>query len=96
MTDWDVFSFVKGERQKLVNYVRSLVRDTADMDAEDVVQDVLLRILERTDMTTPENLAAYIYRSLRNRVIDNMRTRKPTMSLDAEIDNHGARLIDLL
>jgi len=96
MTDWDVFSFVKGERQKLVNYVRSLVRDTADMDAEDVVQDVLLRILERTDMTTPENLAAYLYRSLRNRVIDNMRTRKPTMSLDAEIDNHGARLIDLL
>lgn len=96
MTDRDLFSFVEGERQRLVNYVRSLVRDTADMDAEDVVQDVLVRILERTDITTPENLAAYVYRSLKNRVIDNMRTRKPTMSLDAEIDGGGIRLIDLL
>jgi len=96
MTDRDVFSFVKGERQRLVNYVRSRVRDTADMDAEDVVQDVLVRILERSDFATPENLAAYIYRSLKNRVIDNMRTRKATMSLDAEIENGGMRLIDLL
>ena len=96
MTEKDVFSFVVREHRKLVGYVRSLVRDTADMDAEDVVQDVLVRVFERTDIATPENLAAYIYRSLKNRVIDNMRTRKPTMSLDAEIENGGIRLIDLL
>ena len=96
MTEKDVFSFIVRERRKLVGYVRSLVRDTADMDAEDVVQDVLVRFLERTDFATPENLAAYIYRSLKNRVIDNMRTRKATMSLDAEIENGGMRLVDLL
>ena len=95
MKEWDVRAFIDSERQRLVHYVRSLVQDTADMDAEDVVQDVLVKILERSDMTAPENLAAYIYRSLKNRVIDNMRTRKPTMSLDA-VDEDGGSLMELL
>lgn len=96
MKQWDVRSFVESERQKLVYYVRSLVRDTAAMDAEDVVQDVLVKVLERADMTAPENLAAYIYRALKNRVIDNIRTGKPTMSFDAGTADGGGKLIDLL
>ena len=83
MTDPNLRSFIKSERQRLVYYVRSLLTETADMDAEDVVHDVLAKILERADPTTPlENLAAYVYRSLKNRVIDYIRTKKPTLSLD--------------
>ena len=93
----DLRSFIKSERQRFINYVRSLLRETAEMDAEDVVQDVLLRMLERPDSTaTLENMTAYVYRSLRNRVIDFRRTRKPNLSLDNESDKNGARLIDLL
>ncbi len=96
MKDRDVRSFVQSERHRFISYVRSLLRETAEMDAEDVVHDVLLKILERADLPGPENVTAYIYRSLRNRVIDYTRTRKPALSLDAESDEGGGKLIDLL
>jgi RNA polymerase sigma factor (sigma-70 family) len=73
------------------------MKETAEMDAEDVVQDVLLKILERGSSTlTIENMTAYIYRSLRNRVIDYRRTLKPIQSLNTEVYSSGERLIDLL
>ena len=92
----DFRSFIKSERQRLIRYVRSLLTDAAEMDAEDVVHDVLINILERADLPAPDSIAAYVYRSLKNRVIDSVRTRKPTLSLDAESDEGGGRLIDLL
>ena len=95
MKDGYVRSFIADERQKLIRYVRSLLRETAEMDAEDVVHDVLVSILERTDRPAPDYLAAYIYRSLKNRVIDQMRTRKPALSLDSESDG-GGKLVELL
>ena len=95
--DPDFRSFIKSERQRFIHYVRSLLRETAEMDAEDVVHDVLVKMLERTDSTVPlENLGGYIYRSLRNRVIDYVRTRKTTLSLDQESEGESAKLIDLL
>lgn len=95
MKDGYVRSFIADERQELIRYVRSLLRETAEMDAEDVVHDVLVSILERADRPAPDYLAAYIYRSLKNRVIDRIRTRKPALSLDSESDV-GGKLIDLL
>jgi RNA polymerase sigma factor (sigma-70 family) len=97
MTDSDFRAFIKSERQRLVGYVRSLLKETTEMDAEDVVHDVLVRLLERPATAAPlEYLAAYVYRSLRNRVIDSRRTRKPTLSLDAEDGDGNARLADVL
>lgn len=88
---------IERERKKLVRYVRSLLRETADMDAEDLVQDVLLKILERAGSPVNiENTTAYIYRSLRNRVIDYRKSQKPIQSIDAVIGEHGESLIDLL
>lgn len=51
MTDPDLRSFIKNERQRLVYYVRSLLTETTEMDAEDVVHDVLTKILEKADQT---------------------------------------------
>ena len=96
MKEWDVRSFVESERQRFVHYARSLVRNRTEMDAEDIVHDVLVKVLERADVTTPENLAAYVFRSVKNRVIDNIRTRRPTASLDAELPGGSERLVDLL
>ncbi len=90
-------SLITRERQRFIHYARSLLRETAEMEAEDVVQDVLLRMLERTESTaTVENMTAYIYRSLRNHVIDYRRTQKTTLSLDNESSASGERFIDLL
>ena len=96
MKDRDVRSIITSERRRFVQYVRSLVKETADIDAEDIVHDVLISVLERSDLPAPDYLAAYIFRSLKNRVIDHGRTRKPMMSLDAESGDSGGKLIDLL
>ena len=41
-------------------------------DAEDVVQDVLLRILKKEDWETIDNIEAYCFRSVRNRAFDTI------------------------
>lgn len=77
-----VVEFFKTEYKRLVGYVRQRIDDTAERDAEDIVQDVILNIFDRADMVRPiENLSAYIYQSLRNRVVDLLRQRKDTLTL---------------
>jgi RNA polymerase sigma-70 factor (ECF subfamily) len=95
MKDADFRSFIKGERQRLIHYVRSLLRDTAEMDAEDVVHDVLVKMLERPGSAPLDNVTGYVYRAVKNRVIDFVRTRKPMVSLNDDPDE-GQALIDLL
>jgi RNA polymerase sigma factor (sigma-70 family) len=74
--------FFQREYFRLVRYVRRLIDDAADRDAEDVVQDVMLSIFDKADVTVPiENLAAYVYQSLRNKVIDIFRKKEDVMSL---------------
>ena len=97
MKDTYLHSFIKSERRKLILYVRSLLQETAAMDAEDIVHDVLVKILEKADLLVPaDNLGAYIYRSLKNRVIDYLRTRKSNLSLEDEVNEGDGRLIDML
>jgi len=90
--------FFREEYRSMLAYVRGLVRDAADRDGEDVVQDVMLRLLEAPDPSRPiEDLAAYVYRALRNRVIDVIRGRRPERSLDAAKGaEDGPCLIDTL
>jgi len=77
-----IAEFFRTEYRKWVGYVRRLIDDTAERDAEDVVQDVILHIFDRADIGAPiENLSAYIYQSLRNRVVDLLRKRKDMLSL---------------
>ena len=91
MSKGQIRSFFSEERNRLINYVRGLLWD-GSMDAEDIVHDVLLKILERSDAPAPEYLAAYTYRSLKNRVTDLARTRKPGVSIDDDSES----LIDIL
>jgi len=94
MVNLDFLSLVKDERQKFIRYAASLLKGTEELEAEDVVHDVLVKVLERADNLSLENLAAYIYRSVRNRLIDYTRTRKSAVSLDTGHDQGG--LSDLL
>ena len=69
--------FIGQEWNRLVGYVRSRIEDTAERDAEDVVQDVIEHLFEKADMTDPiVDLSGYVFRSLRNRVIDLYRRKR--------------------
>lgn len=83
-----LIDFWLAERGRLVRYVRGLIVDAADRDGEDVVQDVLEGILRQLDLNRPiEDLSAYVYRALRNRVIDLFRKKRDMSSLDAALDD---------
>lgn len=85
-----VSEFFRTERKKLVNYVRGRIDDAADRDAEDIVQDVMLNLFDKADISIPiENLAAYIYQSLRNRITDLFRKRKKVYSLKKVVQDTG-------
>jgi RNA polymerase sigma factor (sigma-70 family) len=83
-----IAGFVATEWNRLVGYVRAWIADTADRDAEDVVQDVIERLFERADVTEPvADLSAYLYRSLRNKVIDLYRKPKRSAELPEDLSD---------
>ncbi len=64
------------EKAKMLSYVRAHSNDRT-RDAEDVVQDVMLKMFRILNMNTKiENLAAYAWQSLKNLVIDNRRRKE--------------------
>ena len=74
--------FLRQERQALIGYARRRIDDAADHEAEDIVQDVAVHLFDRADPSIPiQNLAAYIYRALRNRIVDFYRSRRETIVL---------------
>ena len=91
--------FFQLERRRLIGYVRRWIEDTAERDAEDIVQDVVFNVFNTADVTAPiENLAAYVYQALRNRTIDLIRKKRSNiMSLDTEVNNEtNLSLSDLI
>ncbi|MCK5785562.1 MAG: RNA polymerase sigma factor [Candidatus Sabulitectum sp.] len=79
--------FWERNHKKLVNFVRTRLDDAAHMDSEDIVQDVILNLLDRPDLTKPvTDLTAYIFRALRNRIIDEY--RKPDSRIQS-LDEHN-------
>ncbi len=86
------------EQKLLTLFVRGLIKDTADRDAEDIIQDVVYNLFEKGDISEPiEHLGAYIYRALRNRVIDTFRKKKPDISLDEPLEeDEDMRLADVI
>jgi RNA polymerase sigma factor (sigma-70 family) len=100
MVPWQnrIVSFITNEREKLVRYVRRFIDDTAERDGEDIVQDIILNLFNRSDFTIPiENLTAYVYRALRNRTIDYLRRKREILSLDEGwSDDEGPTLSQVL
>ena len=84
------YDFFRLENGRLKNYVRKRVRQISDMDAEDIVAEVMLRTVSHIGSAGPvENIAGYVYRSIRNRIADYERSRAKSASLDGMLDEEG-------
>ncbi|WP_026939453.1 RNA polymerase sigma factor [Holophaga foetida] len=65
------------EKASFLGFIRRQMWDISHMDAEDILSEVLFSLFERADLVAEaEHLTAYLYRSIRNRIIDAGR-RKP-------------------
>lgn len=70
-----VAAFIVAERKKLKNYINQRMY-SYEVDAEDIIQDVALNVFLRIDFESPiRNIGAFIYRSIRNRIIDISRKK---------------------
>jgi len=89
-----VSGFFAREYDNLVSYVRKNWRAANEADAEDIVQDVALNLFTKVDFNTPiENLFAYVYRSLRNKIVDLTRKKREERLDDFEDVETGENLI---
>jgi RNA polymerase sigma factor (sigma-70 family) len=63
------------ERNKLLAFIKS--RISSIEDAEDILQEVFFQAARATNVTEPiENLAAWLYRAARNRIVDWYRKKR--------------------
>jgi RNA polymerase sigma factor (sigma-70 family) len=68
---------------RFLRFVQHQLFEQDAMEAEDIVSDVLYGLLRRADVIGEiENLSAYLYRSLANRVTDHHRARVPQVRID--------------
>jgi len=76
--------FFRNEYRKLVNFVRKNLEDRFfEASPEDIVQDVVLGLIDRLDLDVQiGNLTAYIYRSVRNKIIDSRKNKQRNVSIE--------------
>jgi RNA polymerase sigma factor (sigma-70 family) len=91
----DLGRFFSEKYRKLVKYFQVNYSDISEMEAEDIVSDLMADLFEKVDiMDRVENVSAYIYRAIRNKANDYLRRRKKNVSLDdlvSEETDHSAK-----
>jgi RNA polymerase sigma-70 factor (ECF subfamily) len=90
-------AFFGTEYQSLKRYVNSNIKESINRDAEDIIQDVALKLFSGADRYSPiNNVASFVYRSVKNKIIDLMRSNKPTLSSEAKNELKLNEFSDLL
>jgi RNA polymerase sigma factor (sigma-70 family) len=93
----DLIELVFKERDNFLRYVRRKITDISDMDAEDIVADVVFNIYNKVSIGHHiESILAYAYGSVRNRIIDHLRLSRVLISLDKLDDSSGRALTDVI
>lgn len=84
-------SFISSEYRNLVLYVRRYFNENYyDISAEDIVQDVAVNVFSKLDIDAQvENIAGYVYRSIRNRITDFQRKHKKEIPFEKFTDDDG-------
>lgn len=93
-----LYEFFIKEGQKLQNYLLKKSKRINEMDAQDIVDEVMLQLLSAIGMRGPvQNLPAYVYRALQNKMLDTFRQSERTTSLSSTLNNEaGLTILDQL
>ncbi|MFX0555839.1 RNA polymerase sigma factor [Maribacter sp. CXY002] len=80
-------SFFEEEYSSLKRYIQSKIKHTSESDAEDIIQDVALRIFSRPIDALPiHNIGGFVYNSIKNRITDLMRTKKERVDNEEDLE----------
>lgn len=70
-------SFFEEEYSSIKRYIQSKIKQTSESDAEDIIQDVALRIFSRPIDALPiHNIGGYVYNAVKNKITDILRTKR--------------------
>ena len=69
-----ISNYYSEHRDEIINFIAVRIMDATE--AEDIVQDIFLRLLRGHHLMTPETLPAYIYTMSRHAVSDHYRRRR--------------------
>jgi len=88
-------SFISSEYKSLVRYVKRYFNEKYyDVSAEDIVQDVALNLFSKLDLDGQlENIAGYVYRSIRNKINDSKRKSKKEIPFENFVNDEGEEFI---
>lgn len=68
---------------RLLNFIAARIGNR--LDAEDILQDTFLRLLDHAQMLRPETITSYIYTIARNLVIDYLRRHYKKQEMSANL-----------
>ncbi len=88
-------TFFNKEYHNLKAYVHSKIEDSADRDAEDIIQDVALKVLSRNQILPIQNIAGFFYHAVKNRIIDVMRQKKQNAHADDDFEDQFSDFVAL-
>ncbi len=80
-------AFFNSEYHNLKAYVHSKIENDASRDAEDIIQDVALKIFSRKSISPINNIPGFVYHSIKNKIIDIMRKGKKDNHVKDEFEN---------
>lgn len=96
MTDQDrqIAGIVEEEGGRLRNFILRRVPDPSD--AEDILQDVLYRLVEANRLLMPiGHVTGWLFSVARNRITDFFRKKKPELFSDTTIEGDEGELLEL-
>ncbi len=86
-TGFSITNTVQQFSKKLFGFIRGKVKSTEE--AEDILQEVWYQLSHMTDLSSIENMSAYLYRIAQNKVIDTYRKKKNESLEDYITDSDG-------
>lgn len=93
----DLIEIVLKERDSFLRYIRRKITDISDMDAEDIVADVIFNLYNKVSIEHQvESMLAYAHRSIRNKIIDYLRQSRMSVSLDKLDHSSGLALSEVI
>ncbi len=87
--------FISSEYRNIVKYVKRYLNEKYyEVSAEDVVQDVAVNLFSKLDLDEQlENIAAYVYRSVKNKITDVRRKKNNEVPFERFTDDEGNEFI---
>lgn len=82
------------DRGRLLSFIRERVRSKED--AEDILQDVMANVLSAKENDKIENIGAWVFTSVKNKIIDWYRKKKTTNFTDLVKDDDAEMIMDNL